>query len=96
MIACGKCQECCKGPQQRQITADEAKLYKRYRVFNNEGMKYMLARKENEDCYYLNADGCSIYETRPDVCRAFDCRDNWREHQPRIALQALLRMQTQD
>ena len=39
-----------------------------------EGGERKLSRKENGDCVYL-ADGCSIYEERPDECRQFDCRD---------------------
>jgi hypothetical protein len=33
-----------------------------------------LARKSDGSCIYLGAEGCKIYEGRPALCRAFDCR----------------------
>lgn len=76
MVNCGTCTECCKGPRKLSITEADARIYKHYRVFNREGMKYYLKRKENEDCIYLGETGCTIYHQRPDACRKFDCRDH--------------------
>jgi Fe-S-cluster containining protein len=33
-----------------------------------------LAVRENRDCIYLEEAGCTIYERRPAICRAYDCR----------------------
>lgn len=32
-----------------------------------------LGKKAGERCQHLTEQGCGIYETRPDVCRAFEC-----------------------
>lgn len=37
--------------------------------------RQVLAHKLNGDCVYLGPGGCSIYDRRPILCRAFDCRD---------------------
>ena len=34
----------------------------------------VLDEKENGDCIYLKDGACSIWERRPAMCRAFDCR----------------------
>jgi Fe-S-cluster containining protein len=34
----------------------------------------ILRRKPNGDCHYLGADGCTIHDRTPVVCRVFDCR----------------------
>ncbi len=37
--------------------------------------KLMLAHKPDGRCIYLDKDNqCGIYETRPGICREFDCR----------------------
>jgi Fe-S-cluster containining protein len=33
-----------------------------------------IPQKENGDCFYLTATGCSIWERAPYLCRTFDCR----------------------
>lgn len=93
IINCNGCTECCRGPRKLSISESDAQRLKHYRVFNNEGMTYYLARKENEDCYYLGDSGCSIYDTRPDKCRVFDCRDHIEKADlpERILIQARLR-----
>jgi Fe-S-cluster containining protein len=45
-----------------------------YETYTRNGSTY-LATRENGDCVYLCAGGCSIQATKPQVCRAFDCRD---------------------
>ena len=94
MVNCGTCTECCKGPRKLSISADDARRMKHYRVFTQDGMKYYLARKENEDCVYLGETGCTIYEQRPDACRKYDCRDYVESGllQNRILIQALKRL----
>jgi Fe-S-cluster containining protein len=34
----------------------------------------VLKSKPDGSCVYLGDQGCSIYERRPQMCRAFDCR----------------------
>lgn len=35
----------------------------------------ILNRKDNGDCVYLDANGCTIHDRAPWVCRTFDCRE---------------------
>ena len=41
--------------------------------FEQAGDHQVLKRQENGSCLYLGVSGCTIYEKRPVVCRAFDC-----------------------
>jgi Fe-S-cluster containining protein len=38
---------------------------------------YLLARG-HDGCTYLGAQGCTVYERRPAVCRSYDCREDSR------------------
>lgn len=71
-IDCAGCQACCKGP--------DRVLYVEEGPWVREGGK--LAQKANGDCLYLCESGCSIYESRPEPCRRFDCRDYLWDHVP--------------
>ena len=45
-------------------------------VINDAGTRIGHAIKQDGGkCVYLADDGCSIWETRPAMCRHFDCRD---------------------
>ena len=93
MVDCGSCSECCKGPRRLSISEADATKYEHYRIFNKDGMKHYLERKENEDCHYLGDSGCTIYEDRPDACRSYDCRDyiEFGGLQQRILIEAIKR-----
>ena len=34
----------------------------------------LMAADPDEDCPFLEEHGCGIQHSKPDVCRAFDCR----------------------
>jgi len=34
-----------------------------------------LAKKENDECYYLTSQGCSIWSSRPNACREYSCME---------------------
>ena len=34
----------------------------------------VLQRRADGACIHLGAQGCTVYEHRPSVCRSFDCR----------------------
>jgi len=36
--------------------------------------KRCLPKRPDGACIYLGDTGCTIYEKRPQACRAFDCR----------------------
>jgi len=40
----------------------------------------ILKRHPNGDCVYLGADGCTIHDRAPVICRIFDCRRLVRSH----------------
>ena len=47
------------------------------------GQMLFLAQRPNGDCIYLDSlRGCSIYERRPAVCRAFSCVGQLRRAGP--------------
>lgn len=35
----------------------------------------MLAHKADGDCFYLGDSGCTIQETKPQMCKDMDCRN---------------------
>lgn len=69
-LICGACRECCKGPRELELFEPSFMWHTEAR-----GGKTFLATRDNGDCVYLCSGGCSIYETRPNACRDFDCRD---------------------
>ena len=75
-VPCGTCTECCRGPN-RNLYMDiipEADLTRFTLEWRDNG-RPVLATQANGDCLYLIDSKCSIYKRRPQVCRAFDCRD---------------------
>ena len=39
---------------------------------------YLLSKKEDKSCIYLEGNQCSIYVDRPRTCRDFQCSGGWR------------------
>lgn len=51
----------------------------------------ILKHTPDGGCFYLGEKGCTIYERRPAICRAFDCRKWFLKHtrtERRIMLRA--------
>lgn len=73
-VPCAGCTACCRGqlivlfPEH----GDDPTQFDTRPMGNG-----MIALKEqaNGDCIYLGADGCTIHERAPMMCRRFDCRD---------------------
>lgn len=40
--------------------------------------QYQLSRREDRSCVYLKENRCAIYESRPRVCRDFQCSSGWQ------------------
>ncbi len=38
-----------------------------------------LLQKANGECVYLSADGCTIHNRAPQICRSFDCAALYRK-----------------
>lgn len=78
IVPCNGCFECCKRgsifilPEE----GDDPEKYKTVQSFDRIAQKerLMLDHKPNGDCIYLGEAGCTIYDDRPVLCRAFDCR----------------------
>lgn len=69
-VPCGSCVACCKGDI-RLLDGDDAGSYLTVRM--EDGTK-KLAQTQSGWCVYSRPTGCAIYETRPIICKAFDCR----------------------
>ena len=89
-LRCGLCRECCRGP--RELELHEPSWA--YRTYKKKGGAVFLATQPNGDCVYLCATGCSIYDSRPQACRDFDCRDHVEDSRlpGRMRVEAVRRM----
>ena len=68
-LQCGRCTACCKRELVPLMEGDDMSLD----AVLFQGM-HVLRHKENGDCIYLGKRGCKIYDRRPQICKAFDCR----------------------
>lgn len=75
-IACASCRQCCTHQTVLLLIEDEPRMA-HYQVDAHDfedKIFFTLQVKENGDCIHLGPAGCTIYENRPEVCRAYDCR----------------------
>jgi Fe-S-cluster containining protein len=95
-VPCEGCVECCKGPNRRGVKLDPrfGDIPQNYETEVRPDGLY-LSQNESGDCVYLTSSGCcSIYTSRPAVCRWYDCRilafsaDNSRIHRAAHAAMA--------
>ncbi len=79
-VPCGECRLCCK--MMTPLYPEHGDNPANYQTFvlQNPGRPPMvvLDRLTNGDCVYLAPGGCSIYESRPYICRSFDCRGTYK------------------
>ena len=77
-VPCNGCTACCRG----QVVAlfpehgDDLKVLSRH-VGLGSGV-LVLEETDGGDCIYLKDGGCSVWEHRPAMCRAFDCRRHFQ------------------
>jgi len=69
-LVCGRCRACCWHEVVPLMADEDASAYETEVL----GGQVVLAHRTDGSCVYLKKGGCSIYERRPAVCRAFDCR----------------------
>lgn len=71
-VPCGSCRACCKTPWFVTLMEWEK---------DKHGGVDRVPHKENGDCVYLVAEGCSLFNKpeRPYVCKTFDCRNKLSE-----------------
>jgi uncharacterized protein len=76
-VPCGTCHLCCKGQSVPIMpeAGDDPESYRCHsRTLPNGFTYFEIDHHENGDCVYLGADGCTIHERAPYLCRTFDCR----------------------
>jgi hypothetical protein len=81
-VPCGGCTQCCRSSQGLLLhpeQGDDVESYKvQVRGDADEGtFVYLLETNEKGECVYLGPSGCAIYDRRPLLCRAFDCRKHY-------------------
>src|ERR1700735_3204487 len=81
-VPCKGCTACCRDNPGIFLHPDEGDDVASYEAIQDVNpvtgeVSYRLAIKENRDCIYLGNAGCEIYERRPVICRAFDCRKQY-------------------
>jgi len=77
LLPCGECTKCCHGeavflyPED----GDNPGLYRTRKVWHAlENRPAYALEQRNGACVYLGAQGCTIYDKRPSLCRSYDCR----------------------
>ena len=71
-VPCNGCTACCHGPIVLQPAHGDDPS--QYETVSDSAWGVKLAQKPDGSCHYLVPGGCSIWNRRPAVCRAFDCR----------------------
>jgi Fe-S-cluster containining protein len=71
-VPCNGCTACCSGPIVLHAAfGDDVASYRTKFV---DGAGYVLEQREDGSCIYRQGNGCAVWERRPAICRAFDCR----------------------
>lgn len=72
-VPCNGCTRCCQGDAVRILPHEDPSdwLTEPHPVMKE---ARMLAHKEDGACTYLGTTGCTIHETKPQMCREMDCR----------------------
>ena len=73
-VPCNGCVRCCIGDAIRLLDDEDADHYLTVPHPNMPG-KRMLAHKPDNSCFYLGPTGCTIHDSKPRLCRDFDCRE---------------------
>lgn len=81
VVPCNGCTACCWG-QAIFLTAvdDPPETYEVVPATNpaTGRVEWMLAHSEFGACVYLGDRGCTIHNRAPAMCRAYDCRRQWK------------------
>jgi len=98
-LICGKCILCCQWSGEKAIRPEliggEGLLLKSELITKIVGTQVklvkVLAANEVGHCIYLGDKGCTVYEERPQVCRAFDCRKLYDDSKEATFIKVLFR-----
>lgn len=76
-VPCNGCTACCRGEIVMLFPehGDNPKVLAQHFDL---GGKLILEQTDSGDCVYLKDGGCSVWEDRPAMCRAFDCRRHYQ------------------
>lgn len=78
-LDCGECTTCCQWGSDTTIRPLLTSSERLTLTDDFVGGHYVLKAKDNGDCFYLGETGCTIYKTRPEQCKEFDCRKLYNE-----------------
>jgi hypothetical protein len=73
---CNGCTECCK--RTLVFVFRDEPLWNDPRLEQVDGLtdqRRVPMIGEDQHCVFLGPSGCTVYGNRPEMCRAFDCRD---------------------
>ncbi len=75
-VECGNCTKCCEllSPILTPEEFVSGKYVYTLLQSDNPDLPYIAIPKLDTGCFYFKDGKCSIYETRPNACRQFDCR----------------------
>lgn len=80
-VPCAGCTACCRGEAVCLQPGEDASQYETEEIDHPlVGRVTVLKRKPDGSCCYLSGEGCTIYDRRPALCRAFDCRRFFLQH----------------
>lgn len=74
-VDCGTCTACCRGEGIFLQPGDNPLLYRTKPAWDpvQKRMTHLIPNGPDGACTYLGETGCTIYEKRPMICRAFSC-----------------------
>ena len=73
-MECSRCGKCCKSPKAKfRYSPDNLRFY-RYHGLEGEVVGGFVEFAIGNDCQHLTAEGCSIYEDRPNICKDYYCK----------------------
>ena len=80
IVPCEDCHLCCRlmTPIRPEHGDDAAQYQTAVCLTPGKAPYVILDRKNNGDCIYLGAHGCTIWDRAPHVCREFDCRNTYK------------------
>lgn len=77
-VPCGLCRQCCYHEHVflRPEYGDDISAYRSVDIYDEGEMRVRaaLAKRADGACVYLGADGCTIHDRAPSLCRSFDCK----------------------
>lgn len=74
-VPCGSCSLCCRSAMRIPLTEEEAARFPH--DVSESGRAQLRHRGRDCELYDAELGRCSVYETRPQACREYDCRALW-------------------